>query len=213
MIYCDNMAHDAAEKLLEIKAVKLNVANPFTWASGIKSPIYCDNRKTLSYPEVRNFLKESMAKIIREKYPDVQVIAGVATGAIAIGALVADKLGLPFIYIRSSQKDHGLQNKIEGVVKAGEKTVIIEDLISTGMSSLAAVAALRDVNADILGMVAIYTYGLPVAIENFKNDGCVLYTLTDYDTTIGAAIKNKYIAPEEMDTLKEWRNNPSEWHK
>lgn len=213
MIFNNETATDVAKYLLDIKAVKLNVSHPFTWASGIKSPIYCDNRKTLSYPEVRTFISKSMVKIIREKYPDVEVIAGVATGAIAVGMLVAQELQLPYVYVRSSKKDHGLQNKIEGNLEIGKKVVVIEDLISTGQSSLDAVRALREVQSKVLGMVAIYTYGLPVSISNFKSDDCELTTLTDYDITISTAAKTNYIMENEMETLKEWKKDPASWWK
>ncbi|MCK9303065.1 MAG: orotate phosphoribosyltransferase [Bacteroidales bacterium] len=212
MIHDKETASNVANKLLEIKAVKLNPKNPYTWASGIISPIYCDNRKTLSFPEVRNYIKDSMAKIIKEKYSDVEVIAGVATGAIAIGVLVAEALNLPFIYIRSSQKDHGLQNKIEGYYEQGQKVVIIEDLISTGMSSLAAYSALKEANMVVEGMLAIYTYGLPIAKQQFEDAKCELTTLTDYDTTISVAVSKSYVDTEETETLKEWRKDPANWH-
>ena len=213
MIIDNELSQKVAKYLLDIKAVKLNTKNPFTWASGIKSPIYCDNRKTLSYPEVRTFLYKNIALIIKKKYPEAEYIAGVATGAIAIGVLVADELNLPFIYIRSSTKDHGLENKIEGDLKIGKKVVIIEDLISTGKSSLDAVASVRETGAIVLGMVAIYTYGLPIALSNFISDGCELITLTDYDVTISTAIAVKYIDKNELDTLKEWKEDPSTWWK
>lgn len=211
MLYNNELASKVAKHLLEIKAVKLNPSNPFTWASGIKSPIYCDNRKTLSYPEIRTFLTKGFVEIIRNKYPDVQVIAGVATGAIAIGVLVAQELNLPFIYIRSSQKDHGMQNQIEGDYQKGQKVVIVEDLVSTGMSSLAAFSALQQAEMNVLGMLAIYTYNLPKAIKNFEDNKCELYTLTDYDSTVNTAITINYIKEEELETLIEWKKNPSEW--
>ncbi|MDL2227359.1 orotate phosphoribosyltransferase [Odoribacter sp. OttesenSCG-928-L07] len=212
MLYNNELASQVAKNLLEIKAVKLNPSDPFTWASGIKSPIYCDNRKTLSYPDIRTFLAKSFAEIIRNKYPKVQVIAGVATGAIAIGVLVAQELNLPFIYIRSSQKDHGMQNQIEGEYQKGQKTVIVEDLVSTGMSSLAAFAALKDAEMDVLGMLAIYTYNLPKAINSFAEKNCELITLTDYDTTVNTALQINYIKKEELDTLIEWKKDPAAWY-
>ncbi|MDR2083620.1 MAG: orotate phosphoribosyltransferase [Bacteroidales bacterium] len=212
MLYNNELAYQVAKYLLEIKAVKLNPGEPFTWASGIKSPIYCDNRKTLSYPDIRTFLAKSFADIIRHKYPDVQIIAGVATGAIAIGVLVAQELNLPFIYIRSSQKDHGMQNQIEGDYKKYQKVVIVEDLVSTGMSSLAAFSALQDAEMNVLGMVAIYTYNLTKALKSFEEKKCELITLTDYDTTVSTAIKINYIESAELDTLIEWKKDPASWY-
>ena len=201
-----------AEKLLKIKAVKLQPKNPFTWASGWKSPIYCDNRKTLSYPQTRTYIKTQIARIILENYPDVEVIAGVATGAIAQGALVADALGLPFIYVRPTPKDHGLENLIEGDLKPRQKVVVIEDLISTGGSSLKAVEAIRRDGSTVLGMVAIFSYGFPVAEEKFRAAKVKLTTLCDYDAVLTEALATHYITEEEIETLKEWRLNPSEWN-
>lgn len=202
-----------AEKLLRIKAVKLQPRNPFTWASGWKSPIYCDNRKTLSYPQIRTYIKTQIARIILEMYPDVEVIAGVATGAIAQGALVADALGLPFIYVRPTPKDHGLENLIEGDLKPKQKVVVIEDLISTGGSSLKAVEAIRKDGSEVLGMIAIFTYGFPVAEEKFKAAKVKLTTLCNYDAVLTEALSTQYIAQEDIETLKEWRMDPSEWRK
>ena len=200
-----------ADQLLQIKAIKLQPTNPFTWASGWKSPIYCDNRKTLSHPKVRNLLKEKFSVLLKEKFSDVDVIAGVATGAIAIGALVADFLNLPFIYIRSSSKAHGLGNQIEGAYEAGQRVVVIEDLVSTGGSSLKAVAALRAADMDVLGMMAIFTYEFPVALENFKNANCDLFTLSNYHSLIELASETKLVDSSLIKTLREWRENPSEW--
>ena len=200
-----------AEKLLKIKAVKLQPANPFTWASGWKSPIYCDNRKTLSYPEIRTFIKLELTRVISEKYEDVDAIAGVATGAIAQGALVADLLGLPFVYIRSTPKDHGLENLIEGELKPGSKVVIIEDLVSTGMSSLKAVQAVRDFGCDVIGMVAIFTHNFPVATQQFKDAKVELTTLSNYDAVIEEAVRTDYIDQSEIKTLLEWRKDPAHW--
>lgn len=200
-----------AEKLLKIKAVKLQPANPFTWASGWKSPIYCDNRKTLSYPEIRTFIKLELTRVISEKYEDVDAIAGVATGAIAQGALVADLLGLPFVYIRSTPKDHGLENLIEGELKPGSKVVIIEDLVSTGMSSLKAVQAVRDFGCDVIGMVAIFTHNFPVATQQFKDAKVELTTLSNYDAVIEEAVRTDYIDQSEIKTLQEWRKDPAHW--
>lgn len=202
-----------AEKLLKIKAVKLQPKNPFTWASGWKSPIYCDNRKTLSYASIRTFIKIEISRLILELYPDVQVIAGVATGAIAQGALVADALGLPFIYIRPTPKDHGLENMIEGDLRPGQKVVVIEDLISTGGSSLKAVDAIRNDGSEVLGMVAIFSYGFPVAEQKFKAAKVKLTTLCNYDAVLTEALATKYITEDDIETLKQWRENPSEWRK
>lgn len=202
-----------AQKLLKIKAVKLQPNNPFTWASGWKSPIYCDNRKTLSYANIRTFIKLEISRLILELYPDVQVIAGVATGAIAQGALVADALGLPFIYIRPTPKDHGLENLIEGDLKPGQKVVVIEDLISTGGSSLKAVEAIRNDGSEVLGMIAIFTYSFPVAEQKFRNAKVKLTTLCDYEAVLAEALAIKYITKEDIVTLQEWRKNPSDWRK
>ncbi|MDD3079290.1 MAG: orotate phosphoribosyltransferase [Paludibacter sp.] len=204
---------NVAEKLLKIKAVKLQPKNPFVWASGWKSPIYCDNRKTLSYPQIRTYIKVEIARLILEIYPDVEVIAGVATGAIAQGALVADLLGLPFIYIRATPKDHGLENLIEGDLRPGQKVVVIEDLISTGGSSLKAVEAIRKDGSDVLGMVAIFTYGFPEAEQRFKTGKVKLTTLCNYDAVLSEALATNYIQEDDIETLKEWRTNPSEWGK
>ena len=202
-----------AEKLLKIKAVKVQPSNPFTWASGWKSPIYCDNRKTLSYPQLRTFIKIELVRLIKEKYDDVDVIAGVATGAIAQGAMVADELGLPFVYIRSSAKDHGLENLIEGDLKPGQKVVVIEDLISTGGSSLKAVEAIRKDGCEVLGMMAIFTYGFPVATEQFKAANVELTTLSNYEAVLRHLLKTDFIGKEEMETLQEWRKDPANWNK
>ncbi|MFB6320325.1 orotate phosphoribosyltransferase [Saccharicrinis sp. FJH54] len=208
----DKLKRQVAEKLLGIKAIKLQPTNPFIWASGWESPIYCDNRKTLSYPEIRNYIKIQLARLILEKYEHVDAIAGVATGAIAQGAMVAEELGLPFVYIRSSRKDHGLENLIEGDLKPGMKVVVIEDLISTGGSSLAAVKAVENDNCEVVGMMAIFTYGFQVAKDAFKEAGVELTTLSDYDTLIEVALETKYISKNNIDTLKEWRKDPSNWN-
>ncbi len=202
-----------ADKLLRIKAVKLQPHNPFTWASGWKSPIYCDNRKTLSYPQIRTYIKLQIARLIQENYPEAEVIAGVATGAIAQGALVADLLGLPFIYIRPTPKDHGLENLIEGDLRPKQKVVVIEDLISTGGSSLKAVEAIRKDGSKVLGMVAVFSYGFPVATEKFRAARVKLTTLCDYDAVLAEALSINYINEEDIETLKEWRMNPAEWRK
>lgn len=200
-----------AEKLLAIKAIKLQPANPFTWASGWKSPVYCDNRKLFSYPAIRNFVKLELSRIILEKYPNVDAIAGVATGAITPGALVADVLGLPFVYVRSTPKDHGLENLIEGELRPNSKVVIIEDLISTGGSSLKAVNAIRNDGSEVEGMVAIFTYGFAVSTEEFKKANVELVTLTNYDAVLTEALRTNYIVEEDLETLQEWRKSPSDW--
>ncbi len=200
-----------AEKLLKIKAIKLQPANPFTWASGWKSPIYCDNRKTLSYPHIRNFIKIELVRTILEKYEGVDAIAGVATGAIAQGALVADLLGLPFVYVRSTPKDHGLENLIEGDLKPGSKVVVIEDLISTGGSSLKAVEAIRNNSCDVIGMVAIFSYGFSIAEEKFKDAKVNLTTLCNYDAILEEALRIDYIDESEIKTLQKWRKDPANW--
>ncbi len=201
-----------ADKLLKIKAVKLQPANPFTWASGWKSPIYCDNRKTLSHPAIRNFIKLELARIIFEKYENVDAIAGVATGAIAQGAMVADELNLPFVYIRATPKDHGLENLIEGDLKPGSKVVVIEDLISTGGSSLKAVEAIRNAGCDVLGMVAIFTYGFSISEEKFKESKVELTTLCHYDAILDEALKIDYIDQSEIAILQRWRKDPANWN-
>ncbi|MDR3219721.1 MAG: orotate phosphoribosyltransferase [Dysgonamonadaceae bacterium] len=201
-----------AKKLLKIKAVKLQPANPFIWASGWKSPIYCDNRKTLSYPSLRNFIKLQLARIITEKYENVTAIAGVAMGAIAQGAMVAEELNLPFVYIRATPKDHGLENLIEGDLKPGSKVVVIEDLISTGGSSLKAAEAVRAAGCDVIGMVAIFTYGLPLSEEKFKDARVKLITLCNYDAILDEALRTDYIDESEIKTLQEWRKDPANWH-
>lgn len=206
-----NNAKKIAEYLLQIKAIKLQPSNPFTWASGWKSPIYCDNRKTLSYPEVRTYISDSFATIVKDLYPGTQLIAGVATGAIAHGALTADKLGLPFIYVRSEAKGHGLGNQIEGYYEKGQKVVVIEDLISTGGSSLSAVRALREAGCDVLGMVAIFTYGFSKATEGFAAEKCALNTLSDYNSLVEIAVETGFIGQAEVETLKKWRLDPSTW--
>ena len=202
-----------AQMLLNVKCIKVQPEAPFTWASGWLSPFYCDNRKTLAYPDVRTFVKEQLARIVSEKYPQATAIAGVATGAIAQGALVADALGLPMCYVRSKAKDHGMGNLIEGTLPEGAKVVVVEDLISTGGSSLKAVEALRAAGFEILGMVASYTYGFPVAAEAFKAAGVELTTLTNYEAVVQAALASGYIEEKHIPMLAEWRANPSEWGK
>jgi len=206
-----NFEKKTAEYLLQIKAIKLQPSNPFTWASGWKSPIYCDNRKTLSFPEVRSFIRDSFCEMIRELYPDAGLIAGVATGAIAHGALVADKAGLPFIYVRSEAKEHGLGNQIEGYYEKGQKVVVVEDLISTGGSSLNAVKALRDAGCEVLGMVAIFTYEFSKATDSFAAQNCRLNTLSNYSALVETAVSTGYIGQTEVETLKKWRVDPANW--
>ena len=207
------LSKSCANHLLKIKAVKLSPSEPFTWASGLKSPIYCDNRKTLSYPEIRTFIKEGLVHLVRTNFPNVEVIAGVATGAIAQGALVAQEMGLPFVYVRSEEKKHGLTNIVEGIVNPKQKVVVIEDLVSTGQSSLKAAHALQDMECEVLGMIAIFTYNLPVATERFQEAGITLHTLTDYNTLVIEAKEQGYIEPHEQNTLNEWRKDPQAWAK
>ena len=207
----DETAYMTAKFLLQIKAVKLNDENPFTWASGRKSPIYCDNRIALSYPEIRTFIRQRFVDVIVEQFGDVDVIAGVATGGIAQGALVAQELGKPFVYVRSEEKKHGLTNQIEGEIESGQSVVVIEDLVSTGKSSLIAVNALREKGCNVKGMVAIFTYNLAVAKKNFEDADVVLRTLTNYDRLIEVAKEEEYIKASAMDSLAKWRENPEKW--
>lgn len=209
----DTLATLFAKKLLEVKAIKLRPEEPFTWASGWLSPFYCDNRKTLAYPALRTFVKIELARLVAEKYPQADAVAGVATGAIAQGALVADVLGLPFAYVRSKPKDHGMANLIEGDLQAGQRVVVVEDLISTGGSSLKAVEALRGHGCEVIGMVASYTYGFPVAVEAFKAAGVELTTLTHYEAVVEAALQTGYIQPAHVELLHQWRADPSGWGK
>ena len=207
----DETAYMTAKFLLQIKAVKLNDESPFTWASGRKSPIYCDNRITLSYPEIRTFIRQRFVDAILEQFGDVDVIAGVATGGIAQGALVAQELGKPFVYVRSEEKKHGLTNQIEGEIESGQSVVVIEDLVSTGKSSLIAVNALREKGCNVKGMVAIFTYNLDVAKKNFEDADVVLRTLTNYDRLIEVAKEEEYIKDSAMESLAKWRENPEKW--
>ena len=200
-----------AGKLLQVKAIKLQPANPFTWASGWKSPIYCDNRKTLSYPEIRSLIKIEIARVICENFPETTAIAGVATGGIPQGALVADLLGFPFVYIRSAPKDHGLENLIEGELKPGAKVVIVEDLVSTGGSSLKAVKAVRNFGCEAIGMVAIFTHGFPIANKQFKEANVPLITLSNYNAVIEEALRINYINEDDIAILQEWRKDPANW--
>ena len=204
---------DFASKLLEVKAIKLQPNNPFTWASGWKSPFYCDNRKTLSFPWLRSYVKLELVHTILEHFPEAEAVAGVATGAIAQGALVADELNFPYVYVRSKAKDHGMQNLIEGELPAGAKVVVVEDLISTGGSSLKAVAALREAGYQVVGMVASYTYGFHVAAQAFAEADVRLETLTDYDHVVEQALETGYIKNEDVELLHEWRKDPANWKK
>jgi orotate phosphoribosyltransferase len=213
MVLNKDTAKKTAELLLQINAIKLKPENPFLWASGWKSPIYCDNRIILSYPAIRNYVREEMAKQVELLYGKPDIIAGVATGAIGIGMLVADYLGLPFVYIRPEAKSHGRQNKIEGVLEKNQTAVIIEDLISTGKSSLNAVEALKESGARVKGMLAIFTYGFDVATENFKENNIELHTLSDYNHLIQQASDTNYIREEQFKTLLEWKANPSAWQQ
>ena len=207
----NNLKKEFAKKLLAIKAIKLQPNDPFTWASGWKSPFYCDNRKTLSFAELRTFVKLELTHAVLEHFPEAEAVAGVATGAIAQGALVADALNLPFAYVRSKPKDHGLENLIEGELKPGLKVVVVEDLISTGGSSLKAVEALRRHGCEVVGMVASYTYGFDVAEKAFEEAGVKLITLTDYDHVVATALETGYIAESDIQLLNDWRKDPAGW--
>ncbi|MCV9931606.1 orotate phosphoribosyltransferase [Flavobacterium sp. LS1R47] len=211
MIFNKDTAEKTAELLLQINAIKLNPGNPFTWASGWKSPIYCDNRLILSFPSIRNYVRDEFAKNIEKQFGKPDVIAGVATGAIGIGILVAESLGLPFVYVRPEPKKHGRQNQVEGFLQKGQNVVVVEDLISTGNSSLLAVEALRNAGANIKGMAAIFTYGFDVAEKNFKDANVDLYTLSNYSNLLNLAVAKKYIPEEDLITLQEWNINPAAW--
>ena len=200
-----------AQKLMDIKAIKLQPNEPFTWASGWKSPIYTDNRKTLGHPSLRSFVKLELCHVIQEQFPEAEAVAGVATGAIAQGVLVAEELGLPYCYVRPKPKDHGMGNQVEGEIKKGSKVIVVEDLISTGGSSLKAVAALREYGVEVIGMVASFTYGFPIAEEAFREAGVKLITLSNYDAVIDQAAETGYIKEEEKAVLAEWRKDPSVW--
>jgi len=207
----ENSAKKIAEYLLQIKAIKLQPSNPFTWASGWKSPIYCDNRKTLSFPEVRSYIRDSFVSLVTGLYPQAEMIAGVATGAISHGVLVADRMELPFVYVRSGAKEHGLGNQIEGFYREGQRVVVIEDLISTGGSSLNAVKALREAGCVVLGMAAIFTYEFKKASEGFAAEACPLKTLCKYSVLIETAVKTGYITEADVETLRKWRTDPANW--
>ncbi len=208
-----NVARLLAEKLLKISAIKLQPNNPFTWSSGWNSPIYTDNRLTLSYPDIRTFIKVELTRLIMERFPMAEGVAGVATGASAQGALVADELNLPYAYVRSAPKDHGLENLIEGNFKPGTKVVVVEDLVSTGKSSLKAVEALRKSGCEVIGMVALFTYNFPVAEESFNEADVELATLSDYNTMLEAALASKFITEGDIETLRMWRTDPANWRK
>ena len=211
MIYNNVIAREVAEYLLEIKAVVLNPNDPFTWASGLKSPIYCDNRKTLSYPKVRNFIKTAFVDIIADEFKEADVIAGVATAGIPHGVLIADVINKPFVYVRDKPKGHGLENLIEGKLEQGQRVVVIEDLISTGGSSLKAVTALKGAGAEVLGLGAIFTYGFQKAVDVFAEADCKFFTLSDYPTLLEIAVKLDYVKTEEKETLSKWYKDPAEW--
>lgn len=209
----NSFKENLAEQLLTIKAIQIQPQEPFTWASGLKSPVYCDNRKLLSYPDIRNMVKNGLVDLAKEYFPEVECIAGVATAGIPHGALLADALGLPFVYVRSKPKEHGLTNTIEGDLRHGERVLVVEDTISTGGSSLKAVDDLRKAGAEVIGMVAIYKYGFENARQRFEDAGVVLKTLTNYEFLLRAATQTGYISNDELETLNEWRANPSEWNK
>lgn len=211
MIFNKDTAEKTAELLLQINAIKLNPKNPFTWASGWKSPIYCDNRLILSFPAIRNFVREEFSKHIEKEFGKPDVIAGVATGAIGIGMLVAEYMGLPFVYVRPEAKKHGRQNQIEGFLQSGQNVVVVEDLISTGNSSLMAVEALKEAGAHVKGMVAIFTYGFDISKESFKKANVELHTLADYSHLLDLAVAKNYITENELTTLHKWQTSPSTW--
>ena len=208
-----SISHQVASKLLQIEAIRLNLENPFTWASGWNSPIYCDNRLSLSYPDIRTFIKDELKVLIQKDFTHIEAIAGVATAGIPQGALVAEALDLPFIYVRSKPKGHGMTNMIEGKITTGQKVVLVEDLISTGGSSIKAAVALREAGLDVLGMVAIFTYGFDIALENFSNEDLKVSTLSNYNDMIEEALASNYISESKVDSLKAWRENPAEWNK
>ncbi len=213
MFVKEETALKVAQSLLKIKAIKLSLKTPFTWASGWKSPIYCDNRITLSYPSIRTYIRQQFVNLIQDEFGDIDLIAGVATGGIAHGVLVAQDLGLPFAYVRSSAKEHGLSKSIEGVVESGQSVIVIEDLISTGESSLKAVNALKDAGANVKGLMAIFTYGFDVAGDKFKEAACPAYALSNYQYLLQQALIDNFIRETDLEVLNEWRKNPSEWPK
>lgn len=213
MIYSEDVALSMAELLLRIKAVRISVAEPFTWASGMKSPIYCDNRITLSYPPIRTFIRQQFTAVIKDEIGHLDVIAAVATGGIPHGALIAQDMALPFAYVRTNRKVHGLTNQIEGIIESGQRVIMIEDLISTGGSSLGAVQAVKDKDAVVKGLLAIFSYGFDVADQRFKDAECKVFTLTDYDHLIKQALENNYVREADMEMLRKWREDPENWIK
>ena len=212
MIFNKHTARKTAEVLLQVNVIKLNPKEPFIWASGWKSPIYCDNRIVLSFVNIRNYIREAMGKQIEKQFGKPDVIAGVATGAIGIGMLVAEYMGLPFVYVRPEAKGHGRKNQIEGFLQKGQNVVVVEDLISTGKSSLNAVKALKEAGANVKGMIAIFTYGFELALENFKREDITLYTLSNYESLLEQALETNYISQKDVKTLSDWNDNPSEWN-
>lgn len=208
----NEVEQNVAESLLQIKAIKLQPKNPFTWASGWKSPIYCDNRITLSHPSIRTYLRQQIVERIQEEFGSVEMVSGVATGGIPQGVLVAQDLGLPFTYVRPSAKEHGRQNQVEGEVVSGQRVVVIEDLISTGKSSIKAIQALKEAECNVVGLVSVFTYGFDIAKENFEEIKCPTFSLCNYDALIQVALKNNYILEEDMEMLKNWRLDPSNWN-
>ncbi len=211
MIYSEEVAMNMAELLLRIKAVRINVSSPFTWASGLKSPIYCDNRVTLSYPPIRTYIRQQFSAIIKDEIGHIDIVAAVATGGIAHGALIAQDLGLPFAYVRNNKKDHGMNNLIEGIIDSGQRVVMIEDLISTGGSSLNAIETVKENGAVVKGLLAIFSYGFDSAVNKFIEADCKMMTLTDYDHLIKQALENNYVRESDMDLLKKWRIDPKKW--
>ena len=211
IVTLEDTARQVAAMLLKIGAIRLNTQQPFRWSSGWNSPIYCDNRLSLSYPDIRTSIKKALAETVRNRFPAVESVAGVATAGIPQGALLADALNLPFLYVRDKAKGHGMTNIIEGKVTPGQKVVVVEDLISTGGSSLKVVDALREAGFEVLGMVAIFTYGFELARKNFEDKQVPLYTLSDYNTMLGEAVKENYVAEQELASLREWRSSPQTW--
>lgn len=211
MIYSEETAVQVALHLLKVKAIKLSPENPFTWASGLHSPIYCDNRVSLSYPKVRNYIRQQLYRAASTFFPETDVVVGVATAGIPQGVLVAEEMDLPFAYVRSKKKEHGMTNQIEGHVAPGQKALVVEDLISTGKSSLMAVSALREAGVEVLGMLSVFTYGLEIADNNFSEASCRLVSLSDYNHLIKAAVQQKYILDEAKESLSQWRKNPELW--
>ena len=208
----ESVSHQIASKLLQIQAIQLNIKNPFTWASGWESPIYCDNRLSLSYPNIRMFIRDELKSLVRRLFADTEAIAGVATAGIPQGALLADALNLPYLYVRSKPKGHGMTNMIEGRIQADQRVVLVEDLISTGGSSIKAALALREVGFDVIGMVSIFTYGFDIARENFANEGLNVASLSNYSDMLEVAVNSKYVNSNEIDSLKSWRQDPANWH-